>query len=140
MFSKVIDTNIMLGIKDEKKITENFIKEIRNNKLETWTSLEKYIDSKYFYYQCVKYVKQRKAEYIDRYKAISDKGRLTDGQINFLKSLIEKALKHKDYTVRMKGLDELEKLLNLLSKSSGGYYIDRFKDILGYTVNNSKNT
>ncbi|MBO8160693.1 MAG: hypothetical protein H0Z24_03570 [Thermosipho sp. (in: Bacteria)] len=133
LFSRVIDNHVKLGIEDPRRITDNFIAEIRSKKLDTWKSLEKYIDTKYFYDQCIQYAEQKVDEYKERYGRISNKGRVTTGQIDFLTDLIEKSLKHKKYKVRMAGLEKLKDILRMLSKSSASKYIDVYREILGYT-------
>lgn len=135
LLSREIDTNVKLGIVDAKKITENFTKEIQKKELETWISLREYVDSKYFYNECIRYVESRLDEYIERYGGFSVKGKVSQEQADYLVKLIERALKHKNYKIRMNGLEELNELVTMLSKNSASYFIDRYKDILGWTKN-----
>jgi hypothetical protein len=136
LFCTIIDTNVKLGISEPKKITDNFLNEIRRKELDTWKSLREYLDSTYFYNQCVKYCEDKVEIYKDRYKEILDKGIATEGQVSYLTDLIEKSLKHSKYKIRMDGLEELRKLLATLSKGSASYYIKRYKNILGYSKKN----
>ena len=135
LLSREIDTNVKLGITDAKKIAENFTKEIQKKELETWKSLREYVDSKYFYNECIKYIKSRLDEYIERYGGFSVKGKVSPEQADYLVNLIERAIKHKSYKVRMKGLEELKEVVTMLSKNSASYFIDQYKDILGWNNN-----
>jgi hypothetical protein len=138
LLSGVIDQNVKLGITDPKKITDNFIKEIRKKDMETWYSLRKYVDSIYFYNECISYVKSKLHIYIERYSSFSAKGRVTPEQAEYLTVLIERALKHKSYTIRMDGLKTLKELVTLLSKISVSNYIDAYKTILGWNKDSNK--
>jgi hypothetical protein len=139
LLSREIDTNVKLGITDAKKITENFTKEIQKKQLGTWISLREYIDSTYFYNECIKYIDSRLEEYVKRYGGFSIKGRVSPEQADYLVSLIERALKHRNYTTRMDALKELKSLVAMLTKSSASSYIDRYKTILGWDKS-SKNS
>lgn len=132
LLSRTIDTNVKLGIHDPARIVDNFIKEINNKQLETWQSLKIYVDSKYFYNQALFYTQKNLQEYIDRYSYISDKGRITKEQVEYLADLIRKAITHKNYKVRTQGRNELKRILYMLSKSTGGEYIDKYKSILNF--------
>lgn len=138
LFSSVIDTNVKLGIIDGKRITDNFIKDIRNKKIDTWQSLQEFIDSKYFYDQCTRYAEEKIPEYKERYGLITDKGKITEGQIKYLRQLIERSVKHEDYKIRMDASNELNHILEMLTKSSGAFYIDKFKELLGYSKDNKE--
>lgn len=132
LFCTVIDTNVKHNITEPQKITENFISEIQNKNLESWKSLREFIDSKYFYDECIKYAANKIVEYKNRYKETTERGKITDGQVAYLAILIERGLKHKDYKIRMAAIEEQKKLLTLLSKGSASHYINSFKGILGY--------
>jgi hypothetical protein len=130
LLSVEIDTNVKLGIIEARNITDNFIKEIQKKELDTWISLRKYIDSKYFYDECIRYIDENISKYIDRYKGQLANSKVTDGQAKFLVNLIEKTVKHENYKVRMKGLELLQAMVCLLSKSSASHYIDIYKEVL----------
>lgn len=132
LLSSVIDTNVKLGIHDPKTITSNFIKEIQSKELDTWISLREYIDSTYFYNECIKYIELKIDGYIDRFKGETDKGVISQEQVDYLSTLISKSLKSKDYKIRSNGIKELKSIINLLSKVSASQYIDNYKDILGW--------
>jgi hypothetical protein len=138
LLSREIDTNVKLGITDAKKITENFTKEIQKKELDTWKSLREYVDSRYFYNECIKYVESRLDEYLKRYGGFSVKGKVSPEQADYLVMLIERALKHKNYNVRMNGLEELKELITMLSKNSASYFIDQYKGILGWNKSTDK--
>ncbi|HKL41669.1 MAG TPA: hypothetical protein VJ962_03725, partial [Clostridia bacterium] len=138
LLSREIDSNVKAGITKPEKIVEYFIKEIRKKDMDTWKSLRKYIDSTYFYKECIRYVESKIDEYIDRYGGYSQKGNVTEGQAKYLASLIEKTLKHEDYRTRMDGLDELRSLIKLISKSGASKYIDKYKTVLGWNDKENK--
>lgn len=138
LLSYSIDSSVKLGITDPKKIAENFIKEIQKKELDTWISLRQYIDSSYFYNECIIYIESKIGEYIERYKGDSEKGMVTPEQAEYLGTLIVKSIKHKDFKIRKSGFEELKEIITMLSKSSASRYIDDYKGILGWNKNNKE--
>lgn len=131
LLSRTLDNNVKLGIDEPLKITDNFIKEIRGKKMATWTSLVELCDSKYFHDECVKYVTEKIGEYKSRYGPLSSKGKISEGQLGYLADMIERSLKHPDYLIRVNSKAELKNIITLLSKSSAGIFIEKYREILG---------